>query len=69
MTAWTSDELNRIGNAEELQIAALRSDGTLRKLVTIRVVRLGDGFEWHRVNTQRLSKPPRRDRTEDRFHL
>jgi hypothetical protein len=42
MTKWTSDELNRIGNAEELQIASLRSDGTLRKPVIIWVVRVGD---------------------------
>ena len=34
MTAWTSDELNKIGKAEELRIASLRSDGTLRKPVT-----------------------------------
>ena len=42
MTAWTSDELNKIGKAEELQIASLRRDGTLRKPVTIWVVLLGD---------------------------
>jgi hypothetical protein len=42
MTAWTSDELNKIWAAEELQIAALRPDGTLRNPVTIWVVRLGD---------------------------
>jgi hypothetical protein len=42
MTAWTSDELNRIGTTEELRIAPLRRDGTLRKPVTIWVVRLGD---------------------------
>ena len=42
MTIWTSDELNKIGTAEELQIAAFRSDGTLRKPVTIWVVRVGD---------------------------
>ena len=42
MTIWTSDELNKIGTAEELQIASLRSDGTLRKPVTIWVVRVGD---------------------------
>ena len=28
MTKWTSDELNKIGAAEELQIASLRRDGT-----------------------------------------
>jgi hypothetical protein len=44
MTTWTSDELNKIGNAEELEIAALRRDGTLRKPVTIWVVRLGDAL-------------------------
>jgi hypothetical protein len=42
MTVWTSNELNKIGNAEELQIASLRSDGTLRNPVTIWVVRLGN---------------------------
>ena len=42
MTTWSNDELNKIGNAEELKIAALRADGTLRKLVIIWVVRLGD---------------------------
>ena len=42
MTVWTSDELDKIGTAEELEISSLRSDGTLRKPVTIWVVRLGD---------------------------
>lgn len=42
MTAWTSDELDKIGKAEELQLASLRRDGTLRKQVIIWVVRLGD---------------------------
>jgi hypothetical protein len=42
MTAWTSEELSKIGNAEELQIAPLRRDGTLRKPVIIWVVRVGD---------------------------
>ncbi len=42
MSGWTNDELNKIGAAEELQIASLRSDGTRRKPVTIWVVRLGD---------------------------
>ena len=42
MTTWTSEELNKIGTAEELKIASFRRDGTLRKPVTIWVVRLGD---------------------------
>ena len=50
MTAWTSDELNKIGTAEELQIASLRRDGTLRNLITIWVVRLGDNLYVRSVN-------------------
>jgi hypothetical protein len=42
MTTWTSDELTRIEAADELEVASLRDDGTLRKGVTIWVVRLGD---------------------------
>ena len=42
MTTWTSDELTKIGTADELQITSLRGDGTLRKPVTIWVVRIGD---------------------------
>ncbi len=50
MTIWTSDELNKIGTAEELQIASLRRDGTLRNPVTIWVVRLGDDLYVRCVN-------------------
>jgi len=50
MTAWTGNELNKIGAAEELQIASLRQDGTLRKWVTIWVVRLGDDLYVRSVN-------------------
>jgi hypothetical protein len=39
---WTSDDLDRIGNAEELQVASRRPDGTLRPYVTIWVVRSGE---------------------------
>ena len=42
MTTWTSDELNKIGKVEELQLASLRRDDTLRNPVTIWVVRLAD---------------------------
>jgi hypothetical protein len=50
MTIWTSDELNKIGTAEELQIASLRRDGTLRKPVIIWVVRVGDDLYVRSVN-------------------
>jgi hypothetical protein len=39
--AWSPDELERIGSAEELHIAAKRPDGTLRQEVPIWVVRAG----------------------------
>lgn len=42
MNAWTNDELDRIGTAEELEIAPRRPDGSLSKPVTIWVVRVGD---------------------------
>jgi hypothetical protein len=50
MITWTSDELTRIGLAEELQIASLRRDGTLRKSVITWVVRLGDDLYVRSVN-------------------
>jgi len=50
MTTWMSDELNKVGTAEELEIASLRRDGTLRKRVTIWVVRHGDDLYVRSVN-------------------
>jgi hypothetical protein len=42
MAVWANDDLDRIGVAEELQIAGRRASGTLRRPVTIWVVRQGD---------------------------
>ena len=39
---WSARELERIGEAEELQLASRRPDGTLRPYVTMWVVRVGD---------------------------
>jgi hypothetical protein len=50
MTIWTSDEINRIEKAEELQIASLRRNDTLRNPVTLWVVRLGDDLYVRSVN-------------------
>jgi hypothetical protein len=50
MTTWTSDELDKIGTAEELEIASLRDDGALRKPRTIWVVRVGDNLYIRSVN-------------------
>jgi hypothetical protein len=50
MTTWTSDELKKIETAEELKIASLRRDGTLRKPVIIWVVRVDDELYVRSVN-------------------
>jgi len=50
MITWTSDELDKIGTAEELEIASLGTDGTLTKPVTIWVVRDGDDLYVRSVN-------------------
>ena len=50
MTTWTSDELNKIGNTEELQIASLRRDSTLRKPLPIWVVRVDDALYVRSMN-------------------
>jgi hypothetical protein len=62
MTAWTTDELDRIGEADELSITTARPDGSLRSWVPIWVVRAGDELyvrsyrgadsAWYRHATQ-----------------
>jgi hypothetical protein len=59
MSAWTPDELARVDAAQELEMAPVRRDGTLRRPVPIWVVRVDDdlyvraayleGSGWHRV--------------------
>ncbi len=50
MTAWTTDELGKIDAADELEIASVRPDGTLRNPTTIWVARLGDDLYVRSVN-------------------
>jgi hypothetical protein len=42
MTAWAKDELSKIGGAEEVEVAALSRDGSVRNRVTIWTVREGE---------------------------
>jgi len=49
-TVWTNDELTKIGAADELELAPLRRDGTLRNPITIWVVRQGDDLYVRSVN-------------------
>jgi hypothetical protein len=55
MSAWTSDELSRIEAAEELDLASARRDGTLRRPVTMWVVRHGDDLYVRSVNGRESS--------------
>jgi hypothetical protein len=55
MPTWTSDELDQIGAAEELDLAPMRHDGTLRRPVTMWVVRDGDDLYVRSVNGRRSS--------------
>ncbi|MDP9223136.1 MAG: DUF2255 family protein [Actinomycetota bacterium] len=50
MATWTTDELDRIGATDELEIASFRSDGTLTSSRTIWVVRVGDDLFVRSVN-------------------
>jgi hypothetical protein len=50
MTGWTDDELQRVAAAEELAVASLRADGTLRRPRTIWVVRVNDDLVVRSVN-------------------
>jgi hypothetical protein len=43
-TGWTADQLERIGRAEELQLASRRPDGTLGPYTTMWVVRVGQNI-------------------------
>ncbi|MGX9886867.1 DUF2255 family protein [Streptomyces sp. NPDC002276] len=47
---WTDDELDRVGAAEELDVASRRPDGELSGPRTIWVVRVGDDIYVRSVN-------------------
>ena len=50
MKAWNREELEQIGNAEELQISSFRDDGSMSKPVTIWVVQVADDLFVRSVN-------------------
>jgi hypothetical protein len=50
VSAWTLEELDRIGSAEELRLAPRRSDGTPGRPVVVWVVRHGDDLYVRSVN-------------------
>jgi hypothetical protein len=68
MGAWTSDELDKIGAAEELDLGSVRRDGTLRNPVTMWVVRHGDDLYVRSVNG-RVSSWFRSAQTRHEAHI
>lgn len=42
MTDWSQDYLDTVGDADEVELAVARADGTLSPYVTIWIVRAGD---------------------------
>jgi hypothetical protein len=68
MTGWTRDELAKIGTAQELQIASLRRDGSLRNPRTIWVVCVGDDLYVRSHTRARRRLVPRHPGTPPRPH-
>jgi hypothetical protein len=74
LTAWPSHELERIGDAEEIQLASRRPDGSLRPHVTMWIVRAGGelyvrsahgpGNPWYRRATASRTGQVRADGIE-----
>lgn len=54
MPGWTNDELSRIDSAMDLDLASVRHEGTLRRPVTMWVVRHGDEIYDRSVNGRGL---------------
>jgi hypothetical protein len=53
MSIWTGADLDTVGAADELQIAPLGEDGSLRPYTTIWVVRVGDDLYVRSVRGRR----------------
>jgi hypothetical protein len=49
-TTWTDADLTHFGDAEEVRIAGMRQDGSLRNPVIVWVVRVGDVLYTRSVN-------------------
>jgi hypothetical protein len=50
MTSWTTADLTRFGDAQEVRVAGMRRDGSLRTPVIVWVVRVGDDLYTRSVN-------------------
>jgi hypothetical protein len=50
MTHWSGDELRHFGDAQEVRVAGLRPDRSLRSPVIVWIVRVGDDLYTRSVN-------------------
>jgi hypothetical protein len=60
VTAWTDDELSRVGAADELEVAPVGPDGNPRRPVPVWVVRVGDDLylrSWRGLTAPGFAPP------------
>ncbi len=50
MSAWSQDDLDRLGGASEVELSSVRRDGTLSRARTVWIVRVGDQLYLRSVN-------------------
>lgn len=71
MSAWSQDDLDRLGGASEVEVSSARWDGTLSRARTVWIVRVGDQLYLRSVNGPdgawyRLTRASRQGRIEAR---
>ena len=50
MSAWSQDDLDRLGGAGEVEVSSVRRDGSLSRPRTVWIVRVGDQLYLRSVN-------------------
>ena len=50
MSAWSQDDLGRLGGASEVEVSSVRRDGSLSRARTVWIVRVGDQLYLRSVN-------------------
>ena len=71
MSAWSQDDLDRLGAAGEVEVSSVRRDGSLSRTRTVWIVRVGDQLYLRSVNGPdgawyRLTRASRQGRIEAR---
>jgi len=71
VSAWSQDDLDRLGGASEVEVSSVRRDGTLSRARTVWIVRVGDQLYLRSVNGPdgvwyRLTRASRQGRIEGR---